>query len=33
VILDIGVKYKGAIPFTMSPEESWEEIIKELKKL
>jgi hypothetical protein len=33
VILDIGVKYKGAIPFTISPEESWEEIIKELKKL
>ena len=33
IILDIGVKYKGAIPFTMSPEESWEEIIKELKKL
>jgi hypothetical protein len=33
VILDIGVRYKGAIPFTMSPEESWEEIIQELKKL
>jgi hypothetical protein len=33
VILDIGVRYNGAIPFTMSPEESWEEIIKELKKL
>jgi hypothetical protein len=33
VFLEIGVTYKGAIPFTLTPEESWAEIIKELKIL
>lgn len=33
VLVEIGVNYKGAIPFTLTPEESWDEIIQELKKL
>jgi phage FluMu protein Com len=30
--MELGKKYKGAIPFTRSTEESWGEIIQELKK-
>lgn len=32
VLSEIGVTYKGAIPFTLSTEESWKKIIEELKK-
>ena len=31
VFFQLGVTYKGAIPFTLSTKESWNEIIKELK--
>ena len=31
--LVLGERYKGAIPFTRSTEESWIEIIQELKKV
>jgi hypothetical protein len=31
VFFQLGVTYKGAIPFTLSTKESWNEIIQELK--
>ncbi len=33
LLVKVGEQYKGAIPFTMPPEESWEEIITELKRI
>jgi hypothetical protein len=33
ILLNVAGQYKGAIPFTMSPDESWEEIINELKRI
>ncbi len=33
ILKDVGMKYKGAIPFTLTPENSWKQILEELKKL
>lgn len=33
ILLEVATKYKGAIPFTLTPEDSWKQIIEELKKL
>lgn len=33
ILFNVATQYKDAIPFTMSPDESWEKIIKELKSM